>query len=245
LAPVRDRKLEIDAVVQLDMTPDMKWWIFEEHDFYVAQINERVIAQFQDLNGDADRYAKAEYRRLSERPGRGDGDMAAVAEHAHDNAVEYYRMLADLKQSVILGALSGLYHQWEKQLRDFIEMELVHDMSRTEATKIAWSRDIANVFHFLGGIGWDVRAEAFFPLIDACRLVVNVYKHGQGNSLTELNSKYPEYLPDQLAKLVEIDGSSNPYHDWLSVSEDGFAKMAGGLRAFWEQFPERLKSVSN
>jgi hypothetical protein len=32
-------------VLQLDMTPDMKWWIFEEHDFYVAQIKQRVTSR--------------------------------------------------------------------------------------------------------------------------------------------------------------------------------------------------------
>lgn len=36
---------------QLDMTPDMKRRIFEAH-FNVAQINERVIAQFQDMKRD-------------------------------------------------------------------------------------------------------------------------------------------------------------------------------------------------
>ncbi len=49
---------------QLDTTPDMKRWIFEAH-FYVAQINERVIAQFQDMKRDADHYPESEYRRLS------------------------------------------------------------------------------------------------------------------------------------------------------------------------------------
>jgi hypothetical protein len=76
-------------------------------------------------------------------------------------------------------------------------------------------------------------------MIDACRLVVNVYKHGQGNSLTELNTKYPRYPPDPLA-MVEIDRSSDVHHEWLSLSEEQFGKIAAGLRAFWEKFPERM-----
>ncbi len=227
---------------QLDMTPDMKRWIFEAHDFYVAQINDRVVVQFQDMEGDADRYAQAEYERLGSRPSWGDDDMGSVAEHAHDNAVEYYRLLGDLKQSVILGALAGLYYQWEKQIRDFIQMELRHTMNMIDAEKFAWSRDIARIFDFLQEVGWDVRAEPFFSLVDACRLVVNVYKHGKGKSLNELDLKYPMYLRDPLAGLIELERSSEVHHEWLSVSEEQFAKMAGGLRAFWEQFSERLKS---
>jgi hypothetical protein len=227
---------------QLDLTPDMKDWIVAEHDFYVAQVNERVISQFQDMQGDAERYAEAEYQHLSARPSWGDDDMGAVAEHAHDNTVEYYRLLAGLRQSVILGALAGLYHQWEKQLRDFIQIDLAHDMSQDAAAKIAWSGDIANVFDFLRKLGWDMRSEPFYPLIDACRLVVNVYKHGQGPSLIELNAKYPEYLPDPLGGMIDADRSRHIHHEWLSLSEEGFTNIAGGLRAFWEAFPERLKS---
>jgi hypothetical protein len=229
-------------VPQLDMTIDMKRWIVKEHDFYVIQINHRVVAQFQDMEGDADRYAQAEYERLGSRSSWGDDDMGSVAEHAQDNAIEYYRLLVDLKHSVILGALAGLYHQWEKQLRDFLQMELRHTMNPAEAEKNAWSRDIAKIFDSLRCLGWDVRAEPFFPLIDACRLVVNVYKHGKGNSLAELNSKYPEYLRDPLSGLIETERSSDVHHEWLSVDEDQFAILSGGLRAFWERFPERLQS---
>lgn len=78
--------------------------------------------------------------------------------------------------------------------------------------------------------------------LDACRLVVNVYKHGQGNSLVELNEKYPEYLPNPLGNENWLREASPVHRDCLSVSEQGFAKMARGLRSFWEQFSERLQS---
>ena len=234
-------ELEIDTMCQLEMTPDMKCWIFKAHEFYVTQIKQRVVAQFQDMEGDADRYAQSEYERLGSQPGWGDEDMASVAEDAHDNAVEYYRLLADLRQSVIIGALAGLYYQWEKQLRDFIQMELTHDTSHDIAAKIAWSRDIANVFSFLGKLGWDVQSEPFFPLIDACRLVVNVYKHGQGSSLAELKSKYPEYIPDPLACLGASNLATHVHHEWLSLTEEQFTHIADGLKTFWEKFPERLR----
>lgn len=227
-------------VYQLDMTHDMKRLIFKGHDFYVAQIKQRVVAQFQDMEGEANRYAQAEYERLGSRRGSDDGDMASIAEDAYGNAVEYYQLLAHLRQSVIISALASLYYQWEKQLRDFIQMELSHEISRDNAVKIAWSRDIANVFDLLRYLGWDVRSESFFPLMDACRLVVNVFKHGQGNSLTELYSLYPEYVPDPLARADTPNRATDVHHEWLSLTEDQFTQIADGLRAFWKKFPERL-----
>jgi hypothetical protein len=55
--------------LQLYMASIMKPYILEQHDFYVAQTNKRVLAQFQDLEGEADRHAEDEYKRLLARPG--------------------------------------------------------------------------------------------------------------------------------------------------------------------------------
>lgn len=226
--------------LRLDMTPDMKHWIIQAHDFYVEQVNKRVLAQFKDIKGDADRYAKAEYERLSARYGHEDADPADVAESAHDNAIGYYSLLHDLRQQVILGALAGLYHQWEKQLREFINLELAHEVKRDLASEFAWSGNIGDVFGWLDQFGWNVRVQSFFPTIDACRLIVNVYKHGQGPALAELNKKYPEYLPDPIGNLIPSKRPKLVSYEWLAVSEEDFAEIAKGLRAFWKCFPGQL-----
>jgi len=154
--------------------------------------------------------------------------VGSPAERAQENSVEFYRLLADLKQSVILGALAGLYHQWEKQLREFIEIDLAHDMRREDAAKMAWSREIANVFEFLTSLGWDVRAQSFFPILDACRLVVNVCKHGQGRSLRELAEKFPAYLRGPLGDLSSSDQLDYVHYDWLTLGAGESMAMQRG-----------------
>jgi hypothetical protein len=145
-----------------------------------------------------------------------------------------------LKQQVILGALAGLYHQWEKELRDFIERELMHDVHKDEAMKLAWRGPITDVFDLLTEFGWEVRTRPFFPLIDACRLIVNVQKHGKGRSLEELNRDYPRYLRDPLGRGLPTIIPDYLDHTLLTVSEEHFAEIAQALRTFWEEFPERL-----
>ena len=66
--------------LQLYMASVMKPYILEQHDFYVAQTNKRVLAQFRDLDGEAYRYAADEYRRLLARPSDEDTDIASLAE---------------------------------------------------------------------------------------------------------------------------------------------------------------------
>jgi hypothetical protein len=86
--------------------------------------------------------------------------------------------------------------------------------------------------------GWDVSSSDFLPLIDACRLIVNVYKHGNGQSLRDLAERYPRYL--NLSTSCDGERSDGFLkHEWLSVSSADFDAIANGLRAFWVPFPER------
>lgn len=230
--------------LQLYMWSGTRAMILERHDFYVAQVEERVHSQFQDIDGEAGRYTEAEYYRLGSMPGDENSDMGAVAEAAMDRGHVFYSLLFDLKKQVMLGALAGLYHQWEKDLRDFIEHELDRDIGRKAAAKVAWVSNIGSVFGTLKEFGWDCRAEVFFPRIDACWLVVNVYKHGKGQSLEDLIRSYPQYLKQPFA-IEGIKFSFAPLdHELLAVSESEFNEIAAALRTFWEEFPERLYADS-
>ncbi len=212
--------------------------LLERHDFYVAQIKTRVLSQFQDIEGEAERYREMEYERLAELPGDEDSDMSAIADTAEDRGQDFYGLLADLKKQTILGALAGMYHQWEKDLRLFIERELRHAYEWETVQKIAWDANIGDIFKILEDAGWNVVSLNFFSLIDACRLIVNVYKHGKGTSLTQLSERYPEYLdvPSPLSEFARrrLD------HDWLSLTDVQFNQIADAMRTFWAAFPERL-----
>jgi hypothetical protein len=49
---------------------------------------------------------------------------------------------------------------------------------------------------YFSQFGWDVQALPFYPKLDALQLIVNVYKHGNGRSLTKLRNDYSQYLRD-------------------------------------------------
>ena len=226
--------------LQLYMTTIRRPRLLEQHDFYVAQTNHRVLAQFRDLEADTDRYAEAEYKRLLTQPGDESTDIAVLTETAHDNAVGYYGLLADLQQQVILGALAGLYHTWEKELRDFIECELMREVERAQVIEVAWQGPITDIFDLLIQFGWTVRVQPFFPLIEACSVIVNVYKHGKGPSLKRLKRDYPRYLRESLGRGVPSFIPDYLDYTLLTVTEEHFIEIADALRAFWVAFPERL-----
>lgn len=122
--------------LQLYMWSGTRRSLLARHDFYVEQVKARVLSHFEgDLSEEAERYTDEEYERLGSMYGGEDSDMAAIAETAIERGQEFYGLLSDLKKQTMLGALAGLYHQWDKDLRDFVEQELAHDV--TNAVKIA------------------------------------------------------------------------------------------------------------
>src|SRR5208282_3362876 len=167
--------------LQLYMYSGNRRAYLERHDFYVEQVRARVLAQFRDIESEAEKHSEAIYEQLAELPGRGDVDLIELADHALESGQERYELLHDLKDQMFLGAIAGMYHQWDKELRDFVERVLSHDV--LNAGQIAWNQKSSSIFELLKEFVWDCTASAFYPVIDACRLVVNVYKHGQGASL--------------------------------------------------------------
>ena len=136
-------------------------------------------------------------------------------------------MLEYLRTQTTLGALAGMYHQWEKDLRDFLATELQHAFPREEVDKMVWrSPDVGKCFDLLEAFGWQVRTKHWYFDLDACRLVVNVYKHGKGTSLDQLKAKYPRYLKSDLPQFA------NPDYQDLAVTPQEFAAFGEGIAAF-------------
>jgi hypothetical protein len=130
----------------------------QRHDFYIAEVRRRVIKQFSDVESDAERFGESEYERLSSEPSDEPNDpydaLAVIAEEATDRAEYLYELLSDLKKQTFLGALAGLYHQWDKDLRHFVERELRHNYEKSFFHKSVWearSEASSKCFASLGG----------------------------------------------------------------------------------------------
>jgi hypothetical protein len=211
-------------IPQLYMWRGIKERLINRHDFFVKQVQARVFSQFQDIDGEADKYIEEEYHRIGRRS-HPDDDGGEAADAARDAGYGYHGLLTELRQQMILASLAAMYHQWDKGLRDFLEHELQQSFTRKVATDAAWNEyDALGILH---QFGWDYRQEGFFQKIDACRLIVNVYKHGKGRSLDDLLDRYPNYL-------------TTSRHESLTVSQQQFLDVAAALRQFWEAFPQRL-----
>lgn len=146
-----------------------------------------------------------------------------------------------MREQTRLNVVAGMFHEWDKQLRDWLVGEIQYWHCGDNATLKIWSADFAQIADLLESFGWSLRTADYFRTLDACCLMVNVYKHGEGKSLDELRNSFPEYLGDPF-KDFGSTLSGTKYHDhWhLKVSDDQFQAFSEAILAFWRDVPEKV-----
>jgi hypothetical protein len=229
------------AELQLYMWHGTRARLLERHKFYVEQVRSRLLAQFIDIEGEADRYEEEVWTALKTMPSYGEHELSDLAESARDEAIGHYMQLTELRKQVLLGSIAGMFHQWDKDLRDFLDKELSHNVSREWIDKNLWPAKTTDIFDIFSQFGWDVRSHHFYALINACNIIVNVYKHGKGSSLKLLHQAYPKYLPDPLGAHGRRSWGGDLFldYEWLRVSNDDFEEFAKAIEDFWKEMPER------
>ena len=134
-----------------------------------------------------------------------------------------------------MAALAAIFQQWDKDLRSFLEREVVHDHPREKAEGLAWDEHGGSPFFILRAYGWDCSLEGFSEPLKVCRLIVNVYKHGKGRALNSIGRKYPQYLrPNHGRPRIYLD------HSDLIVTPEQYGAFVEAIERFWLCFPERL-----
>jgi len=215
--------------------------LIKGHSFYVEQAIKRLLSQFEKIEADADRAAEEWLQQIGQHFDPDRQDAGDFYEAAHDVGIEFYRLLSDLREQTRLSVVAGMFHEWEKQLRDWLVREIQHWHRGSNVSTKVWSAEFGQIAELLESFGWNVRARDYYRKLDACRLVVNVYKHGKGKSFDDLRNEFPEYLDDPL-KGLRAALSSTDYRDHtnLKVSDDQLQAFSDAIVAFWRDVPENV-----
>lgn len=218
--------------------------LIDGHSFYVEQARKRLLSQFEAIEADADRAAEEWLQQSGQYFDPDRHDPGDFYEAARDVGIEFYRLLSDLREQTRLSVVAGMFHEWEKQLRDWLVREIQRWHSGTNVSTRVWSANFDEIAELLESFGWRVRSRNYYRKLDACRLVVNVYKHGKGKSFVDLNHDFPEYLDDPL-KALGGALSSTDYRDHtnLKVSNDQLQAFSDAIVAFWRDVPENVTEM--
>ena len=219
---------------RLGVNIECRLTILARHDFFMDQVKSRVFHNFSNLEEEADAAANKAWQTLMSQPSDGENDPGDLAEVATEVGIDFYQYGMEMKRQVTLACLATLFHDWEKEVRSHLEREIHRWGFRTAKEDQLWTAPVSDILDFLHKQGWETKKRDWYELLDACRLIVNVYKHGKGPSFNDLKTKYPQYLKCD-SHVLELE------HTSLELSEQEFDELGGAVRRFWKEFPSSMK----
>lgn len=209
--------------------------LIDSHTFYVNQAKDRLLSRFNNIEDEAKKAADEYLERNQYNFDPERHDPSDFYDRAFDVGLEFYELLSDMNERTRLGVLAGMYHEFDKQLRSWLATEIDRSHSREHLSKVIWKVDIARLFDLLSSIGCDVKSQHYFQHLDACRLVVNVYKHGKGQSFDELKQKYSQYLD-----VLPIGHPDYRNHEDVKITDMQLEEISAAIIAFWQSIPENV-----
>lgn len=215
--------------------------LIEAQRFYMAQARKRLLSQFEGMEAEAEKESADWIEKYSQRFDPDRHDPGDFYERAEEVGIEFYGLLSEMKEQTYLSVVAGMFHEWEKKLRDWLVREMDHWYRGENAKQAIWKANFAQISELLECLGWKLESADVRDRLDACRLVVNVYKHGGGLSLESLCESYPEYLPDPLSgERAPLFGEFQADHTHLKVTDVQLTAFSDAIIEFWEAAPENV-----
>lgn len=215
--------------------------LIEGHRFYVTEARKRLLSQFENIESEAEKASEEWIERSSSRFDPERHDPADFYEAAYNVGIEFYELLNDMRDQTRLSVVAGMFHEWDKQLRDWLVHEIKHWYAGENFPRGIWQVNFAEMAEFLESLGWSVGSSAYWETLNACRLVVNVYKHGAGPALDELKEKYPVYFDDATGNHAILFSSVDLHdHTYLKISDAQIEAFSEAIVSFWSASPDKI-----
>lgn len=228
--------------VLIQMWQPYREFLIQQHRFYVNEANTRLMSQFDNINADADKAAKAWLERRSEHFDPDSDDEGSIYEEAESVAIEFYQQLLEMREQTRLSVVAGMFHAWEKNLRKWMTDELLRWRLGPRTIAVVWGADFPKIMELLASLGWAIQNADYLKVLNQCRCVVNVFKHGDGKSLGELKQSFPKYLVDLVDPKFGLPPTEIEWRDYthLKVTDAHIEEFSAAIIEFWVNVPENI-----
>lgn len=214
-----------------EMTKDRREHLISSHKFYVAQAKERLLSQFDDIEGEADAYGKTKRDEYSAYYNPETDNSYDLQEAADNEMCSHYHMLNEMYDLTLLSVISGMFHEWEKQLRNWINFQIQRVYKGDHIKKAICKADFVKLIKLFKHSDWLIQSKPYYVSLNRCRLVVNAYKHGEGDSLECLRNKHP----DLINEVPDVFSSKS-----LNIKTEHLEEFSKSILEFWGDVPEYI-----
>ena len=208
---------------------------------YTEGFTTRLIPTFDNIKEEADKASKAYWESamssIADEGYHCDGDFAEAATEA---GIDVYQDLSFVRQQLIGLSIAGLYHLWERTLKQFIIKELKQYRANEKAMKTIANHNFDGIVEILQQFGHNLTLAPYYSCLNELRLVTNVVKHGEGQSFNELTKIAPQLFDSSIVGM-EIPLTL----DCLNLSPHDFRRYSGAVTTFWELLPQRMILVNS
>lgn len=219
--------------------------LIQRQTFYVDQLQARFLSQLTEeaIKDESDLAADDVWHSGKEYFDPDFHDLGDLADQAFDEGLSRWELLNELRRNLLLSSVTTLFHNWDKQIRQWL-IEEISRWHRGEGLRRAiWRVSLDEIFNLLKCISIDVRSKSFFCHLDACRLIVNVSKHGDGKAFDDLKRKYPTYLR---SKSSAVEGTAGVLvkhwreHNDMEIDEEKLMIFSEAFVDFWKSVPDEF-----
>jgi hypothetical protein len=217
------------------MPKDRSTHIIERHNFYLEQAKKRLLSQFDDIENEADKYGEAKLDEYAAYYNPDADNAADLQEAAYEKMCNHYHMLGEMRDRTRLSVVAGMFHEWEKQLREWTTKEIHHWHNGESVKKAVWKEPLHKIIDLFESLGWVIKSQTYYTSLDRCRLVVNAYKHGDGGAFDEIRDKYPEFIYCSDPAYMQYADHTN-----LHVDDSHITEFSDAIISFWKAVPEYI-----
>jgi len=204
---------------------------------YAGGFETRLLPIFDHIEEEATAETEKAWQAAGSGPACNENiDPSVYGEAAQEYGLEVYENLQFTRQQLLGLAAAGLYHLWERLLKEFLCKEL-HGWTfdGRDSRKMIVDADFPGLESFLLQFGFELKKQRCYADLCELRLVANVYKHGDGRSCEELHALAPR-LFEGLSYHFDIFSKA----DGLELARADFTRYTEAVRDFWDTFPENL-----
>ena len=152
-----------------------------KHSFLYSQSKVRLLAHFSDLQKETTEFTEQLIQNEIYNTIVYEDEYSAYTA-IEAAAFSHYCLLHEMHREVLLSITSMMYFEFDKILRNWLLNAISQLCLISHLSEWIWKKDISYIYALLELFGFEVKKLNYFKQLDAMRIVVNVYKHGNGFS---------------------------------------------------------------